>query len=327
MNMPAMGRRSGSWLLAVWFAATGAATGGCDRAPAEPELLPPAPIHARTLRRQRHRALAAAVTIRFSNNGIEPGSSALGHDRLQVAAVFADVDLRDVHLLGDLAGVTNRRPQVQHEDTCVRQQGPFESLAIRRHVVPHAWLQLLDVGNISLGAGEHRLPLRITMVPSLFSAIRGVRYDGDVDHARHLLAAGKLRLQATGGDGVAPFTATIDVPRPVRLTHVGSRAVRGGLVRLPAEPGDLLLRWGSVDGSARLEVIIGAESGQGLNWLRCRLTDDGMFTVPVEALFALPKRSEARPWLISVVRSRLAPVAGFPHEPLRLQLVDAVRAW
>ena len=316
-----------SWLLWAGLLGGLCCTNGCERAAEAPEMAAQAPIHARTLRRQRDRARAAALTIRFSNSGIEPGSSALGHDRLQVAAVFADVDRRDVHLLGDLVGITSRRPQVQHEDTCVRQQGPFEPLAVRRHVVPHAYLQLLDVGNMSLSSGEHRLPLRITMVPSLFSAIRGVRYDGDVDHARHLLAAGTLNLHATGGDGVAPFTAAVDVPRPVRLTHVGSRPVRGGRVRLPEEPGDLLLRWGSVDGSARLEVIIGAERGKGLDWLRCRLTDDGMFTVPVEALFALPKRGKEQPWLISLVRSREGAVAGFPATPLKLQLVDAVRAW
>ena len=126
---------------------------------------------------------------------------------------------------------------------------------------------------------------------------------------------------------MAAFSATVDVPRPVRLTHVGSQPVRGGRVRLPKEPGDLLLRWGSVDGSARMEVVIGAERGEGLDWLHCRLSDDGMFTVPVEALLALPKRSEDKPWLISLVRSRLAGVPGFPGEPLRLQLVDAVRAW
>ncbi len=292
---------------------------------AEPRLQ--APLQARLLRRDRHRARAAALTIRFSNSGIEPGSSELGYDRLQVAAVFADADRRDVHLVGDLVGLSSRRPQVQFEDTCVRQQGPFEPRAVRRHVVPHAWLQLLDVGNMSLTSSDHSLPLRITMVPSLFSAIRGVRYDGDVDHARHLLAAGKLSLHATGGDGVAAFSATVDVPRPVRLTHVGSQPVRGGRVRLPKEPGDLLLRWGSVDGSARMEVVIGAERGEGLDWLHCRLSDDGMFTVPVEALLALPKRSEDKPWLISLVRSRLAGVPGFPGEPLRLQLVDAVRAW
>ncbi len=300
---------------------------GCKQTTTEEEPTLNPPLQSRTVRRDRHRARAAALTIRFSNSGIEPGSSALGHDRLQVAAVFADADRRDVHLVGDLVGLTSRRPQVQLEDTCVRQQGPFEPRAVRRHVVPHAWLQLLDVGNMSLTSGANTLPLRITMVPSLFSAIRGVRYDGDVDHARHLLAAGKLSLHATGGDGIAAFSATVDVPRPVRLTHVGSHPVRSGRARLPAEHGDLLLRWGSVDGTARMEVVIGAERGEGLDWLHCRLTDDGMFTVPVEALLALPKRSEKQPWLISLVRSRLAHVPGFPGQPLRLQLVDAVRAW
>ena len=86
------------------------------------------------------------------------------------------------------------------------------------------------------------------------------------------------------------------------------------------------MRWGSVDGTASLAVVVGAESGKGLDWVRCRLQDDGAFTVPSEVLKGLPARSARRPWLISLIRSTSAEIPGFPGKSLRLELVDSVRA-
>ncbi len=278
------------------------------------------------------------MTIRFSNSGVEPGSTRLGYDRLRVSAIFADADRRDSHLLGDLVGRALRGSRVQGEDSCVRTPGPWLGRTARPGPAPRAWLQLLDVGNLTLEGGTKRLPLRISLVPSLFSAVRGVRYDGDIDHSRPWLATDKLRLTATGGDGIAPFTAEVQVPRPVRLTHVGGRRVRGGMVsatapivagdavaRGPTRVGNLDIRWGSVDGEADLEVLVGSEQGAGIDWLRCRLRDDGEFTVPAVLLETLPKRSARQPWLVVLVRSRAARVPGFPGDPLLLELVDSVR--
>lgn len=313
--------RTGLWGMCALLACLA----GCERpapGPVDDQAEPP---HTRKVRRSRSRVRAAAVTVRFSNSAAEPGSPAQGYDRLLVAAVFADADQRDVHLIRDLVGLSTSQPAMPQKDSCVRQQGPHEQRPGRRHVEPHAWLQLLDVGNLRLKSGQRSLPLRITMVPSLFSAIRGVRYDGNVDHARHWLAAQRLSLVATGGDGVEAFEAPVDIPRPVRVTHVGSRPVRGGLAWLPEDAVDLPLRWGSVDGSAELEVLIGAERGEGLDWLRCRLEDDGVFIVPGAVLIGLPKRRPDRPWLVSLVRSRRAAVPGFPGQALNFQLVDSVR--
>ncbi|MCO4760134.1 MAG: hypothetical protein KC502_01440 [Myxococcales bacterium] len=283
------------------------------------------PQRTQRLRKRPSRSLAAAITVRFSNSGVEPGSARLGYDRLQVSALFADADRRDSHLLGDLVGRTLRGPRVGQLDSCVRTPGPWLTGAARPGPAPRAWLQLLDVGNLILTAGSHRLPLRISLVPSLFSAVRGVRYDGDIDHSRAWLAAPVLRLEGTGGDGVAPFAAEIKVPRPVRLTYVGDQRVRGGAVSGVQAKGNLPLRWGSVDGGAVLEVLVGSEQGAGSDWLRCRLKDDGAFTVPSVLLSTLPRRTVKRPWLIVLVRSRAAKVPGFAGKPLLLELVDAVR--
>lgn len=247
-----------------------------------------------------------------------------GFDRLQVGAVFADAGLRDVHLVDDLTGNFARGPRLSALDTCIRQAGPLEQTT-RVSAKPTEHMQLLDVGNVSLRSGERDTPLRISMVPSLFSAIRGVRYDADIDKAREWLAAGRLLVAATGGDGVAAFRAEVPVPRPVRFTRLGGKPIRGGHVVVGADNHGLSMRWGSVDGEASLHVVVGAETDKGLDWVRCLLQDDGQFVVPAEVLQDLPRRSPRRPWLISLVRSKTAKIPGFGGQPLRLELVDSVR--
>ena len=309
--------RSLTWALC---AAT-IALSGCDK---PEDSASESPIVVRTLRPSRGRMRVAAISLRFAHSGVEPGSVAAGYDRLQVSGVFADCDRRDVQLVADLVGNHPHRRELPELDTCVRQSGPMDPSA-RKAAVPQAHVQLLDVGNVQLKAGGRVVPLRIELVPSLFSAVRGVRYDAEVDRSRGLLAAGSLSLEATGGDGIAAFKASIQVPRPVRITHIGGQPVRGGHVTLVNEPGPLTLRWGSVDGTADLEVTVGAERGQGLDWVRCRLTDDGAFALPSAVLHDLPKRTVRRPWLVSVVRKRAAAIPGFAGTPLMLELVDSVR--
>jgi hypothetical protein len=299
-----------------------ATAGGCERAP--PKAATVSPIQVRAVRTARHRILVAAATIRFAHSSLEPGTALSGYDRLQVDAVFADADRRDGHLVDELTGHIVRRPRLPEFDTCIRQAGPLAPNVLKS-AKPRGHMQLLDVGNLVLRSGKRELPLRISMVPSLFSAIRGVRYDADIDNARDWLAVKWLMIEATGGDGVPGFRAEVNVPRPVRFTRVGGRPVRAGHVIVSSDTADLDVRWGTVDGAAMLEIIVGAERGKGLDWVRCRLRDDGAFMVPKEVLAGLPERSARRPWLISLIRTSTAQVPGFRGRPLRLELVDSVR--
>jgi hypothetical protein len=308
-------------LSCLWTVAFVVAGASCSRDPM-PSKVPVAAGARPATDSDAQRTRQAAVTIRFTSGQLEPGSVALGADRLQVAAVFADIDRRDVAFLGDLVGQSLEAPVVPALDSCVRQAGLLHQFDGRPGTPPHAWAQLLDVGNVALRTRETELPLRVQMVPSLFASVRGVRYDADLDMGRPWLAMGELSLSATGGDGIAPFQATVTVPRPVRLTHVGNAPVRGGRVTVPLGGEELLLRWGSVDGSAELEVQLGAEVPGGLGWLRCRLQDDGAFTVPADLVASLPPRGPEKPWLVMVIRSREATVPGFGGTPLRLELTD-----
>jgi hypothetical protein len=273
------------------------------------------------------RTRAAAITVRFHHGRSAPDSLDQGHDRLQVAAVFADVDRRDAGLVAGLASQAGPGGAIEGLDQCVRQPEGTRPLGATTATRPQAWVQLLDVGNVELASRDQRWPLRIQLVPAVVEAARGVRYDLSLDNARMMLAASPLVLRATGGDGVAGFEARVEVPRPVRLTHVGAVAVRQGVAEGVPLDGDLPLRWGSVDGHAELEMRIGSEEPGTLGWLRCRLHDDGAFAVPQSLLATLPTRSVHRPWLVVLVRKTKAAVPGFDGQPLQLELTDSVHVY
>lgn len=283
----------------------------------KPAVRLPEPTDAQRMR-------AAAVTIHFANGAWTPGDNQAGLDRLQVAAVFGDIERGDIGVLADLVGRTSAGFPAPQPDTCVRLADPARNLGPRPGQPPRAYMQLLDVGNVALHAGTQVLPLRVQMVPNLFEAARGVRYDIERDMSRSWLAAGTLRIAATGGDGVAPFDVAIEVPRPVRMTWVGNHPIRGAQVQVPPPSDDLTVRWGSVDGIADLDLLLGADVPAGLGWLHCRLRDDGEFTVPPSLVALLPRHTAERPWLARISRSREVPMAGFDLLPLRLELSDSV---
>jgi len=287
---------------------------GADRA-AEPTALP-ALSPPRTRR--------AAIAIRFDNGRTTVGDGTLLSDRLRISAVFGDVDVRDTHVVDALAGLAAEEAAQIAPDHCMRVASTGPGGATDLAPRPRAWVQLLDVGNLELRAAAQRAPLRVGLVPAVIEATRGVRYDLAVDSGRAWLAAGRLTVVATGGDGVAGFSAPIDVPRPVRVTQVGDQTPVEGTIRGLGRPVDLTVRWGSVDGRADLELRVGSEAPGAFGWLRCHPRDDGAFTLPPDLIADLPERRPHRPWAVVIVRRTAAQVAGFAGTPLRLEVADRV---
>ena len=295
---------------------------GCKRTvpPATADASLRAPVREPVHRRRRERVRVAAISIRFWHRALKSGSVHGGFDLLRVEAVFADADRRDVPLVEALIRGADERGAVPELDACVVSN---DAIA-RPRTAPAAWVQLLDVGDVALHAGPQSIELDVSLVPSLYSAVRGVRYDGERDNGRPLLSSGPLILKASGGDGVPAFAAEVAVPRPLHITHVGDQPVRAGIVHTDVGAGDLELRWGSVDASAELELRIGVEDESGTKGLRCRLADDGAFTLP-ERLLRPFRPALPRQWLLTLVRWRETHVPGFAGLPLRLELLDAVR--
>ena len=304
----------------VWLLLLLGIAPGCHKPPPPvvPRVVPSRPQEPTDAKRMR----AAAVTIQFANGSRSPQEAPAGQDHLQVAGVFGDIQRDDVGVLADLVGRASAG--VLELETCVRQADPAHSPGPRPGVPPNGYMQLLDVGNLTLRAGSQSLPLRVRMVPDLFEAARGVRYDLDRDVSRTWLAAGALHLAGTGGDGVPAFDVAIDMPRPLRVTWVAGQPVHAADVTLTRDVAELSLRWGSVDGRGEVDLLVGADVSAGLGWLHCRVKDDGEFTVPSELVQLLPTRTAERPWLLRLLRAREVPFPGLEALPLRLELSDAV---
>ena len=298
------------------------ALAGCEKPPSATAQEP-----ATALDLPANRSRKAAIRIRFDNGRFEVGGATVRDDRLAISAVFSDIDRRDEELLDGLVGESTPVAHDIDMESCVRQSAAGPAITPPALTRPHAWVQLLDVGNLALTAGTEKLPLRVQLVPAVVEATRGVRYDASVDQGRRFLAAGQLELRGTGGDGVPAFTAQIAVPRPVRITHIGAVSPQGGQARGLGRDEPLRLRWGSVDGAAELEVRVGTEEPGELGWLRCRLRDDGEFTVPSALTDQLPQRADHRPWVVLLVRQRTVALAGFANSWMLLQLVDGVHVY
>lgn len=245
-------------------------------------------------------------------------------DRLTVSAVFGDADPHDVAVVQALVGQSGAGDPPLAPDTCAQLQSVGQGLNPGGVARPRSWVQLLDAGNLELRAAALRLPLRVQLVPAVIDATRGVRYSAAVDHGRNYLAAGMLSIAATGGDGIAPFTAVVAVPRPVRISYIGDTQVHSGTVQSVAPDEPLRLRWGSVDGSAELELRIGSEAPGQMGWIHCILRDDGEFVVPKLLSDTLPQRQAHRPWSVVLVRRTVASIPGFGGTPLVLELADGV---
>ncbi len=268
----------------------------------------------------RGRLKAAVIALRFFNQPADEALVATDPDHLRLAAVFADLDRRDLDILYALVGTQPPEARPIGLDSCAFS--PVGREVARS--APVAWMQLLDVGDIRVFIGERSVPASVSIVPSILGAVRGVRYDAELASARTLLSSGALRLRADGGDGVPTIDAPITVPRPVRITRLAGQPVRVGGVEIRGQPDELHLTWGTVDGRAELELRVTADLGGEPAFLRCRLRDDGAFVVP-SALLTPWRAHRPRAWLVSLDRRLDLPIPGLPGLPLRVSWSDHAR--
>lgn len=273
------------------------------------------------------RQRVASARVRFVHAHAEPGSNAAGFDRLAVDAVFADALAIDAGVVDALVGThAQHHGEPAAQGTCTHLRAPAGGAGGEDAIAPRGYVRLLDVGNVTLEAGARRAPLQIEMVPTLFRAVRGVRYRLQLDDARAWLAAGEISLRAPGGDGTGPVSASVPVPRPLRVTHVGSEPVRHGLATLAEEGADLHLRWGSVLAGGDVALTISAEDeAGGRTVLSCNVPDTGRYVLAASWLEQLPSRLPDRPWLLEIARSTEQRWDTFERGSLTLVLIDRVR--
>ncbi len=285
-----------------------------------PPLQNPSAAAGRAAAGGRGRLRAAVIALRFFNRPADEAPSPTDSDHLRLAAVFADLDRRDLDILYALVGTQPPEARPIGLDTCAFSPAGRE---VARSA-PVAWMQLLDVGDVRVLIGDRAMPAAVSIVPSILGAVRGVRYDAELASARTLLSSGALRLRTDGGDGVPAIDAAITVPRPLRITRLAGQPVRAGGVEMLGQPEELHLTWGTVDGRAELELRVTADLGGEPAFLRCRLRDDGAFVVP-SALLTPWRAHRPRAWLVSLDRRLDLAIAGLPGLPLRVTWSDHAR--
>lgn len=194
-------------------------------------------------------------------------------------------------------------------------------------VAPTAEVALLDAGRLELrgppGVGERAL-IGPRHYPELVPFVSGVVYLGDEASPVSLGLGQPYQVSSEGGTEVGAFSATVTAPRS--FPSLGIAAVP--LVR----GSDLELRWATelVPSSEALLIEIKWTSRiAGSRSVRCRVRDDGAFSVPHDAFAELPPSSALSTATVTatrVARSALyAPGAGRGELTLALKDVAALQ--
>lgn len=195
------------------------------------------------------------------------------------------------------------------------------ALAAARSTLP---VKLLDAGRLQVKGPHDSTALAPRHYPELTPYVAGVVY-GNEDTLPVALEPGAVyEVAAEGGEDIGPFAAQVNAPREFPTLEVP--VFRRG--------GELELKWreaGETSGPLVLSVSWSARGSA--REVRCRVRDDGSFSVGRELLAALPPPTQLMSAEVAALRTRTAPVAtpGIGRGELRVGLRDVlplpVAAW
>jgi hypothetical protein len=164
-----------------------------------------------------------------------------------------------------------------------------------------AEVRLLDAGSIRVRGPADAVPLSQRHYPEVTPYVSGVIYGNEELRPLTLEPGAWYEVDGDGGEEVGAFSATVQAPRAfpqldLPVYHRGE---------------DLDVRWTHADaqGSTATEEIllrVGWTSRLGSHEVRCRVHDDGAYTVGRELLKTLPPRSETGIVEVSATRLRQA---------------------
>jgi len=147
-------------------------------------------------------------------------------------------------------------------------------------VTPTAEVALLDAGNLDLRGPIDRASITPRHYPELVPFVSGVVYGGDEMSPIALGLGQPYSISGEGGNEVGPFSATVIAPRSfpalnVDMLHRGS---------------DLEVRWSTESAPTTEPLVLEARwtSRAGTKTVRCRVRDDGAFSIPHDAFVDLP---------------------------------------
>lgn len=183
-------------------------------------------------------------------------------------------------------------------------------------------IELLDVGDVTVHAGDSLFQLAPRAFPDVGDLVSGVFYTSR-DTAAELPGSATYVVEGTGSASFERFALDVEAPGVPRAVLVGERPIADGGTLVEGEP--LAVRWAS-EGAATSDTIyvdLAAESGVVL---RCGFADRGAATVP--GAFIRPElfASGAQPLTVSVHRVRsvaFGPTGEFEEGEVRFDLATA----
>jgi len=149
-------------------------------------------------------------------------------------------------------------------------------------VLPAAEVAPLDAGRLELRGPVDRAAMMPRHYPELVPFVSGVVYGGDETAPVSLALGQSYQVWSEGGSEVGPFSAMVTAPRAFPALTV--EPLRRG--------SDFDLRWViEPAGNATVEPLlleVKWTSRAGTRSVRCRVRDDGSFTIPHESFEGLP---------------------------------------
>jgi hypothetical protein len=175
----------------------------------------------------------------------------------------------------------------------------LDSALAADNVAPTAEVALLDAGNLDLRGPIDRAAIVPRHYPELVPFVSGVVYGGDELRPVALALGQPYQVAGEGGNEVGPFAATVTAPRSfpsltVDLLHRGS---------------DLDVRWATESALVGEPLVLEARwsSRGGTHTVRCRVRDDGAFSIPHDAFADLPATATLSSATVTATRLQRAP--------------------
>jgi hypothetical protein len=184
-------------------------------------------------------------------------------------------------------------------------------------VAPTAEVSLLDAGNLELRGPIDRAAIEPRHYPELVPFVSGVVYGGDEMSPIALAPGQPYQVTGEGGNEVGPFTATVTAPRSFPSLTVDPLH-RGG---------DLDVRWSTETAPTNEPLVLEARWSSrigGTRTVRCRVRDDGFYSIPRDAFADLPAASALSSATVTATRLQRAPffAPGAGRGELTLALKD-----
>ncbi len=213
------------------------------------------------------------TSTRFISDADEP------YERNEFTALFPkykDVDAEDVERLLP----THIPDSSLAMDTC-SSPVPIIKPSRKQTITKQDLSTLLDAGNIFINQGDGKKLIQTRTFPDLLQIINGVIYFAGENSGIRFIPEQTYTITTMGSDSIGKFEVLLDAPDDlgdIKINNVSPSEIMPVLIT--GQP--IVISWeGSGHGD---EVILNLNwTGPGLSWnMKCRMKDDGNFTIPVQ---------------------------------------------